>query len=478
MNKQDTGYRIQDSGLRDGVFIILFTVYCLLLTVYLSPTSAYGQDNTQRKDNQKIVLNLEQCIKKAIEISPEIGESRYEEEVYKSKKLQADSAVYPQIEVLALTGPSPRARGDQVYSPDDSTRPTISGIFGIAEVTLTQPIYTFGKISSYKEAALSGTKVAKAGVDKKASDIILRTKELYWSLLLTRDIKNLVLEIKDELVTSIEKTERQLEAGSPWADELNLFKLRAFLGEVERNLNEAEKSEALAKNALTTSLGLPKGTEFDIAEASLSPEDKMPEDIKNYLKNATELRPEFIQLKEGLNAKKALLDTEKSNFYPQLFIGLSGSIADASNRNRVENPFIYDYFSHVYVAAYLGLKWSVDFGITQGKVKEAEAEYYKLLEKRRFADEAIPLQVRKAYLELEEARKSIPEMEKAYKNARKWLVAAIANFDLGIGEAKEIADAVMAYAQMKVNYLRTVYNHRMSFANLSYATGIDIKEVK
>jgi len=457
---------------KKGSITVFFVVFSLLILFTLP---VHSQDTTGVP--QKVILNLDQCIQKAIEVSPEISESRYEEEVFKSKKLQADSAIYPQIEVLALTGPSPRARGDQVFSPDDSTRPTINGIFGIADITLIQPIYTFGKISSYREAALSGTKVAKAGVDKKTSDIILRTKELYFSLLLARDIKNLVLEVKDELVESIEKAEKQLEAGSPWADEMNLFKLKAFLGEIERNLNEAEKSEALAKDVLMTSLGLPEDTEFDIAELSLSPEERMPEDLKYYEKNAEEQRPEFIQLKEGLNAKSALINVEESSFYPQLFVGVKAYIAGASNRDRIHNPFIYDYFNNTYGAAFLGLKWSIDFGITAGRVKEAEAEYYKIVEKKKFADEAIPLQVRKAYLELEEASKSIPEIENAYKNARKWLVAAIANFDLGIGEAKEIADAAVAYAQMKVNYFRTVYNQRMSFANLSYATGMDIKEV-
>ena len=61
----------------------------LSLIIFLIP--AYGQDSP-KKESGKIVFDLNQCIKKAVEISPEIGESRYEEEVYKSKKMQADSA--------------------------------------------------------------------------------------------------------------------------------------------------------------------------------------------------------------------------------------------------------------------------------------------------------------------------------------------------------------------------------------------------
>lgn len=453
------------------------TAFFTSLVILMFSTPVLCQDNPKEERKQRI-FTLQQCISKATKISPEIGEARYEEEIYKSKKVQADSVVFPQIELIAVTGPSPRARGDQVSSPDDITRPTINGIFGSADVTLIQPLYTFGKISSYREAASSGVKVAKAAVDKKTSDIILRVKELYYSLLLARDMRNLVLEIRDELTVSIEKIERQLEIGSPWAEEVQLYKLRAFLGTVEKKLNETEKGIVLAEEVLMAHLGIPQGTDFDIADTSLTPEEKRPEMLKNYIMNAQELRPEFIQLQEGLYAKNELIKAEKSNYYPEIFLGLSASIADATNRTRITNPFIYDYFSRTYGAAFIGLKWSIDFGITKGKVQEAEAEYHKLLEKKRFADSAIPLEVKKAYLDLKEAVESIPKTENGYRNAKKWLIAAIANFDLGIGEAKEIADAAVIYAQLKASYLRSLYNQKIAFATLSYATGVDLKDIQ
>lgn len=448
-----------------------FSTYLLFFVICMYPVLANADDN-------RVVYTLQQCIKKAIEISPEIGESRFEEELYKSKKMQADSAVYPQIEVLAIAGPSPRARKEQLNPVETSAGTTVNGVFGSLDMTLIQPVYTFGRISSYREAALSGIKAARAGVDKKTSDIVLRIKELYYGLLLAKDMRNLVLDIKDELIKSIEKAERHIEMGSPWADEVNLFKLRTFLGEVERNLNEAEKGIALARDALKTSLGIPEGTDFDIADQSLSPEEKIPDAMKEYMKRALELRPEFIQLKEGLNARSALINAERAGMYPQIFLGLKTSIAGATNRDTIENPYIIDYFNHMYGAAFMGMKWSLDFGIAEGRVKEAKAEYHKLLEKKRFADEAIPFQVRKAYLDYEEALKNITKTEDAYKNAKKWLVSAVANFDMGLVDAKEVADAAMAYALTRANNLRSIYNQRISFANLIYAAGMDLREIQ
>ena len=47
---------------------------------------------------------------------------------------------------------------------------------------------------------------------------------------------------------------------------------------------------------------------------------------------------------------------------------------------------------------------------------------------------------------------------------------------MGVGEAEEIADAVEMYAMTRVDNLRSVYNEKMSHANLHYVTGMDITE--
>lgn len=440
-------------------------------TVALGLTMVCAQGSSAA---ESAVYTLDACVEKAVAVSPEIGEARYDEAVYRAKKDQADAAAYPQLEATVLSGPSPEAKLSDispVVQTDVNTR--INGIFGRADVTLIQPIYTFGKISSYKAAAASGIKVAEAGTAKKTSDIILRTKELYYSVALAKDMKNLVLEVKDELDKAVKQSQKQIDTNSPYADELNLLKLNTVLGEANRNLNEADKGILLAKDALATSMGLPRGAAFEIADTTLSLESRKPSTLSDLMAAASLYRPEVTQLKEGLKARKSLVDAEESNLYPHAFVGAKGVLAGATNRDHVKNPYINDYLSSSYGAVFVGLRWGFDFGITKGRVKEAEAEYNKLSEKKRFADEAIPLQVRKAYLEFDEATKSIADTETAMQSAKKWLVTAVANFDLGLGEAKDVADAATMYAMIKANNIKSKFNQRMSYANILYATGLD-----
>jgi outer membrane protein TolC len=428
--------------------------------------------------NERTVLDLEQCIKRAIEVSPEVAEASYEVERFEAKRQQAEGAYYPQVEVLAITAPSPRARGDQVSSPDDSTDPVISGIFGRSEITLIQPLYTFGKLSNLREAAERGIKTTRAARDKTISDIILRTKHLYYTIQLSKNMRNHILDIKEIITEALDKVKKRLEKNLPTADIIDKYKLMTFLGIVETKLNEVEKNLAIAKDALKTMVGIHEDVEFDVIDEPFLPLSSAPISLEEGIKNARQMRPEFIQLREGIEARKALVKAERGNYYPVFFMGFKGSLASASNRDRLHNPFVFDEFNHSYASIFLGLKWTFDFGITRGRIMEAEAELKKLFEKKRFADKGIPFQVRKAYSDIEEAKRSVQTTESAYKNAKRWLVVATSNFDMGVGEAKDVADAIEMYALTRADYLKAVYNERLSIANLYHVTGMDLKEME
>jgi outer membrane protein TolC len=57
-------------------------------------------------------------------------------------------------------------------------------------------------------------------------------------------------------------------------------------------------------------------------------------------------------------------------------------------------------------------------------------------------------------------------------------VAAASNFDLGIGEGKDVADAVLAYAKLRAEYLQAVYNYNLALAKLDHAAGRDVATVQ
>ena len=81
----------------------------------------------------------------------------------------------------------------------------------------------------------------------------------------------------------------------------------------------------------------------------------------------------------------------------------------------------------------LGVQWHFDFGILKAKIGQARAELQKLQYDQKTALMGIPIEVAKDYGKLKENYKGSIGMEKGYVNARRWLITAFSNFDMGLG---------------------------------------------
>lgn len=440
--------------------------------------AALGQETKPKR----VVLTLRDAVRIAVGRSAEVKASAFDIEAILGKKQQADAARFAQITALGVVGPSPEAERQDSSGLPKALRSlnvregTVSSAFGSADLLLIQPIYSFGLISNLRAAADHGVKAQRAGVDKTATEVALRVHEAYYGLLLFKDLKTLLEDLHEQLLKAADRLEVLREGG--FASEQDLFKLRTFQGELEKNLNLANRGSAIAKEALRTWTGLDPDTDVDAAD------DKLAADLRDfpgadaYIQAARRNRPEFTQLREAIRAKKALLEAERAKYWPTVFFGLQGSFAYAPNRDRVlNNAFVQDPLRHSYVGPVLGLKYDMDFGITAGKIREAQAEVGKLESVQSFAEESIPLEVHKAYGELMEAKQNVQAFEKAFDNAKKWVVTVLANFDFGIAETKDLADAVLAMAKTRAEYFQAVFSYQMGIARLDHAAGRDVEEV-
>ena len=147
------------------------------------------------------------------------------------------------------------------------------------------------------------------------------------------------------------------------------------------------------------------------------------------------------------------------------------SWAYADGRERISNPYITDSFQHAYAGIALGLRWKLDFGISKAKVSGEQAQLDRLLSTRIYAHQFIPVQVTKAWLEMQEAAHTVDNTAAAYQSAKKWGAAALANFDFGIGSSRDVFEAVAIYGKMKAAHYQAIYDYRLAEANLDYAVG-------
>ena len=419
-------------------------------------------------------LNLDDCIRMALKAAPELGEAQSDIALATSKLDEAKSYRFPQLQVTTLVGPAPVARQDAIY-PQIKTNEMMFSTnsltwFTSADATVIQPLYTFGKISENMTAATHGIEVDRSRKEQRTNEIVLKVHEYYNGLLLAREMKELVLEVEDILIRAREKAQKLMDQGSETVDQMDLYKLDAFSGMATKYLEEAKKGEALALAALRARMNLPVDAPLEIGIDRLMVIDAEISPIEAYIEQARRKRPEMRQIDEGLKARTALIEAAKANYYPDIFLGGLFSWAYSDDRDRIRNPYISDQFNHMNGGVALGARWKLDFGITGAKVAAERAQYNRLLSTKEYADANIPLQVEKYYLDMVEGKKSAMATRTAYLNAKKWAVTAVANFDFGMGPAKDIFEALQAYSSMRSDFFRSVYNYRIAEANLDYAT--------
>ncbi len=421
-----------------------------------------------------LVLDLDECIRTALQAAPEIGEAQADLAYTASKLEEAKSYRYPQLDVMTLFGPTQSARQEDITPRVNTNKPfSIRDLtwFTSTDLLVTQPVWTFGKISENMKAATHGMEVDKARKQQKGNEVVLEVKKYYYGVLLARELQTVLAELQNYMKQGKQKVQEMIDNESASGDPMDIYKLDAYSGAINKYMEEALKGEKLALAALKARLGLADNVDVTVSAERLVMPDAQQPVLADVIEKARLQRPEFKQLAEGMAARSALVEAAKANYYPDIFLAGMFSWAYADDRDRIKNPYISDTFQHTYGGVALGLKWKLDFGITGAKVSGEQAQLNRLSSTKLYADNYIPLQVKKAWLEMQEAYKNVGITHKAYQSAKKWGAAALANFDFGIGNARDVFNAVEVYGKMKAAHYQAIYDYILAKANLDYAIG-------
>ncbi len=426
---------------------------------------------------ERLVLGLPEIIQMAINKNPAIAEIESDIAASKSDLDQVNSAYYPQLEATGLFGPvqdakEPLVVNGRITDPSPGLSTSSIGVFGRLDLTMTQPLYTFGKLSNRKGAATQGLKAKEYQIAKKKGEIVLQVKELYYALILARAGVSLADESQGFFAESAKRIQRLLDLHSPNVRESDLYRVDAYRADSTRIKAEAEKGLKIAYFALKSYIRLPAGTEFDPAEKALSMNRQALGDLDRYLQTAAAERPEFKQLAAGLAAQEFQVKAATSDRYPSFFAALKGSVAGAPGRESLYNPYIPDEFNRAYAGVVAGVRWNFDFGISRARVEKMRAEYDKLRNTKAFAEMSIPIQVVKNYQEHLEWREAAASYQKAAVASRKWVFSAMSDYDMGVGSAYDLLNAIEKYGQNQGKYLEALLRYNVTMDELEYAVGL------
>jgi outer membrane protein TolC len=418
--------------------------------------------------------SLEGILKSTLKQNGMIQEANQDVEIARSQIELARSALFPKANATILAAPMFEVRGDTNNSRTNTGK---WGPFLQGSLQVVQPLYSFGMISNYQKAANEQVEAKTGLADAKKNDVTLMAKEFYYGYLMARELESLVEDLSSFLDDAIKTTEDKSESQKSKSKikPHDLYQLKNALADLKQKklyANAAKKTAEKALNWVSSS----SFESFDSLNSGVESFEKKT--LEQYLDLAQKNRPEFKALASGIKARNALKEAKEAQSYPVIFLGGMINKAWSPVADKQMSVFANDPFNGIQGGVGLGLRFDLEFSRHSAEVHEQEAEMMKLKATESYAAPGIELQVKKAYLELEQAVQGLEIAEDRKKMGKKWFVSNAMGFSIGITPAKDLMESLEGSGNARKNYIETVYSLNMALARLSQAVGTEVTHLK
>jgi outer membrane protein TolC len=407
-------------------------------------------------------LTLAEVITRAV-ASPRVAMATADEAAASARVDEADAARLPRVVATGFATLSP-----EIHCLDKACNTTtpknfalrFSGLFAGADLTITQPLYTFGKLGHARAAARAGLAAQRALADEAAGDVAVQAAQAYWGLKLARELRQML----EEGVAKIDEARGNFDDKTPFNDRQRVAVLAA---EAKAQLTDAIAGEATALAGLRALTGL---AEADVDDAVLDPAlHALPGD--DTVAAVEQRRPQVLAARAGARAADELADFEHSQYFPDFALVGSAIIARAQSADDPPSVFANDPYNRSGAGAVLALRWTLEPWNTAARAGRAAAEARRAHAQADLAAAGARFDVQSARAEAIGARDRVAAAAEGQAAAETWLAAVLQNEALGVAEPKDLADAYLAWFQMHARWATAVFQWNVAVVRLGRATG-------
>jgi outer membrane protein len=414
-------------------------------------------------------ISLADAINLALRQNPAILRAQKDVEASQGIAIQTRAIALP---ALAINGNYAAAQRSDV---DVIEVPGFGFTFGTpqnwsSQVRVVQSLYQGGRMLSGFRAATLTKQRSLLSYQTAVADTVLGVQLAYYDVLLAVQ-QITVQEASVALLTNeLSDTVRRFDAGT--VPRFNVLRAEVELANARPKLINARNRFRISKNNLANLLGLnvPPGTFEDIplnVSGKLEAES-FDLELPRAVSLALEQRSELGALRKTEALRKEDIVTAKAGYKPVLqgYVGydVHNSIL-SSDLTTIDNGWI----------AGVQLSWNLFDGLrTQGRVKEATANYERagidLDDKAR----GIELEVRTAYSNFIEAREVLESQKKVVEEAEEALRLARARSEAGTGTQLDVLSAQTALTEARTTQILALHDYEAARARLQRAIGMNI----
>lgn len=263
---------------------------------------------------QPMKLSMEQCRDMALTTSEELKQADN-----RLRQAELDDKIAATARLPKIEGSATGAYG----LPDIEMTGMELAMRGayMAGLTLTQPIYTGGKISAGRQMARLGRQIADQQLRMTRMDVLVDADNAYWSYIAVRRKVRMLESYSTQMDTIYKQTSSAVAAGM--AIENDLLRIEAKRTEIEYQLQRARNGADLCRMALCNVIGAPLDTAIEPTDTTFNIESPtaMSLDIAR--------RPEVGLLEKQIDVNMQRIRDARSEMLPT--VGLSAGYSYYGN---------------------------------------------------------------------------------------------------------------------------------------------------
>ncbi|PKN19316.1 MAG: TolC family protein [Deltaproteobacteria bacterium HGW-Deltaproteobacteria-6] len=401
------------------------------------------------------VLTIEEAVAIATDSNRDLQKARENINWAKGKYIEERAAALPQV---TITGLAAREKDDSqsLYAPIMAER--VQKFMG--DVGVTQPLFTWGQVSSAIRAAGAGFESAKEQVRFYAQAARRDTTAAFYDVLLARELHLLAKQNEEQKKRHLNEAGRKHELGT--ATDYDVLAADVAVRNARPEVIRTENQVHIARERLRHLLALSE--EVDVA-GSLDARFVPRPAYEDVVDRAQKQRPELTDLRHRINMSADLV-----------------RVANAGNKPRLDARGGYGWRSlEVLDQKSDGPAWSIGVQLsfpifdglrTRGRVAQATSDHRRLQIEEAKQTDTIALEARDALNAVKEAEEIVRSMSGTVTLAERLLAMSEKGYVLGVKIRLEVDDAEFNLLQAKGNLSRAKRNYLLSLTQLDWVMGV------
>ena len=399
------------------------------------------------------IMEVDECVKIALEKHPLIHLAMSNSEIYKSRIAQAWSNYFPTFsaglsysrnDMQVANFAFPTQKYDMFYTP------TISG---------NMLLFDFGKTKAQADMAKRTYESSQQELQNSINNVIFAVKQAYYNLLFAQYQVQIYEDTVEDYTLHLEQAKAYYDIGTK--AKIDVLTAEHNLGKAKLGLIQAKNTLQIAYVQLSNAMGTPENSSYDVKDNLGTKAYTIT--AENAVNNAFETSPQLLAAKKKADASGLIVRASLRAFTPDI----KGFGSYTRGGKKVDTDYGYQFGAQL---AYS----NVNLMLLKKQVDEAKATHKRDLANYENTKQTVYFEVKQAHITLTNAQESIGVSKLAMDQAKEQYDQASGRYKVGLGNAIELKDAETTYRNAQLDYYNSLLNYHVSAANLEKLMGVPL----